>query len=169
MNFDDLATILTDRMSESIKTENVLLRTKIMLNFDKWLRTNYKKDLIRCCELGDKFTIVSIVKKIEKIYMLSDYEKIKVLYIDNEFELFKKLSQEVFNLTTNFYEKEEPTSIDIDFDEYQQKLESFKSKISEVYISDYERELSECLLDLEYLKNKGNVTAYSIRLHNYID
>ena len=91
------------------------------------------------------------------------------MYIDNEFELFKKLSQEVFNLTTNFYEKEEPTSIDIDFDEYQQKLESFKSKISEVYISDYERELSECLLDLEYLKNKGNVTAYSIRLHNYID
>ena len=47
MNFDDLATILTDRMSESIKTENVLLRTKIMLNFDKWLRTNYKKDLIK--------------------------------------------------------------------------------------------------------------------------
>lgn len=168
MKYEECYRMIVQNFKEKIDTDDKLLKIKIFNNLLRWYKNNFESDLKLCFENDNKLGIISITKQIETVCKKSDLEKLEIVYSDDTYENFIKLSDYIFSLVRNSIKVKDYSLSDNDLNEYSKKLESYSSKIPEFLLEKYKYYKSECILDLNYLKNKGNVTTYSIRTHNLL-
>ncbi len=169
MDYEQCYQVIIKKIKNSIQTKNDSLHDKLIFHFKKWFHKNYKDKLEQCCKTNDFILLEQIYSTVDRVCNLSDYEKLKVIYEDTQFMEFKKISQEIYNLATNMYLKKTVKFDNHSYEEYLKKVSLFSGLISDVFQEDYKLELSECILDLEYLKNHGNVRYFSLRLNNFMN
>ncbi len=167
MNYESYYDEIKDMFQHSIKTNDANLNKKVYTCLLEWYKRNYEEEIKKCFIENDYSKIISISEQIKKICNYSDYDKIQETYLCSELEELIKISNKIFDLViTSFTDNNIFTTIK--YDEIEKKINSLGEKIPKIIIGRYKFILSECLLDLEYLKKQGNVNNYSIRTYNYL-
>ena len=153
---------------QSIDTKDKNLREKILHSLLFWYKRNFEELATKACEENDQQALASITNEVVNVSSKSDLEKLRDTYLDENYINFLKLSDEIFELA-----KKSGGNKTIDFDKqyetYYQKLKSFESIISPLFVDEYKRILSECILDLNLLKNGEDTTAFSFRYNRFIN
>ena len=134
----------------------------------KWYKDNFEEELKIHFQNDNRLGIISILKKIEFICQRSDLEKLEMIYSNENYEKFIDFSDYIFSLVVDFVKKNGCSLTNKDFFEYTKKIEEYDLKIPKILKNKYFYYKSECILDLEYLKNKGQVSSYSFRTYNLL-
>lgn len=163
MNYDECYKMIVDNFKSKINTSDMLLKTKIFNNLLNWYKNNFEDKLKLYCSENNQLGIIYIFKRIEEVCQSDDYTKLNVIYFDKNYEDYIQLSHNIFSLVVDLINNRNINFNDNDYDLYCNKLDEFQNVIHPLLIEDYKFIKSECLLDLLYLKNKGNVMTYSFR------
>lgn len=161
--YDKIYLDIYNKFENSINFDNETLKQKMLVNFRIWFEKKYKDKLLKDISEQNYVGIDYLIGKIEKITKCSDLDKNKIITIDDKFEEFKRFSNIIFKLALK------KSRIDIKtYNDYKERIISYKDKINIIFEDDYEYLKSECFLDLEYLLKGKEVGIYSLRLGKYI-
>ncbi len=168
MNYSDCYNNIKENFLNAIVTSNEELKKKIYSTLMSWFSVNYEEDLKKAFEEKDEKKINLILKNISDVCELNDLNKVKHTYIDNNFQEICKLSDEIFSKALELKSNSNYSFTNKDYDNYISKLNFYISKVSPIFLEDSRIIISECELDLNYLRNNGNVDVYSVRLSPYV-
>ena len=168
MTYQEYYAIVKERFNKSINTTDENLRTKILTSLENWYQKNYADKAKEACEKNDDITLINVSNDIEFICSKSDYLKVKLTYNDETYKKSDKISRDIFSLVKESIDKNEFTLTLEEYNKLLEELKGYKENISSFYKDDYAYLLSESVLDLEYLLNKGNVDSYSFRTSHYL-
>ena len=168
MTYQEYYATVKERFNNSVNTTDENLRTKILASLENWYQKNYADKAKDACEKSDDITLINISNDIEFICSKSDYLKVKLTYNDEAYNNSVKISRDIFSLVRESIDKNKFTLTLEEYNNFLRELEGYKENISILYKDDYDYLLSECVLDLDYLLNKGNVDSYSFRTSHYL-
>ncbi len=169
MTYQEYYAMVKERFNNCVNTTDDNLRSKILTSLENWYQKNYADKALDACKKNDDITLVSISNDIEFICSKSDYLKVKLTYNDETYNKGEKISREIFSLVRESIDKNEFTLTLEEYNKYLRELENYKDNISTLYKDDYAYLLSESILDLDYLLNKGKVDSFSFRTSHYLD
>ena len=157
---------IVNLFENSISTNNLSLKKKIMACLISWYHRNYESELHKCFDEKNEEKIYSISNRIKKVCSHSDYDIVQETYWCKEIDELNSVSNEIFMyVVKSITDKKFPQ---IDFDGYDKKLKKIEELLPSIVKNKYKSIISECILDLDYLKKKGVVSCYSIRTYNYL-
>ena len=168
MNYDEVLKYIKGNFRKKIQTQDKILQIKIFNNLFNWYRDNFEENLKQAVEKNNQLGIISILKEIEKVCNLSDYEKMQLVYMDDSLKELIEISTTVFEMVKQFIKNDKK---EIDLEELEaitKKIDQLEQNVSEIKRKKFIEEKSECLLDIEFLKNNGKVDNYSIRTYRII-
>lgn len=164
MTYDEFYKMVIDYFNEHIDIDNKELKLKTLNSFIAWYNKNYQEEIKKCYEDNNQLRIINIAEYIKKVINLDRESFLKVIYIDENYEEFLQLSKKIYDLAKEaLFSNKFNLTID-EYNSFKLELDKYEEKISVIFKNDYYMHKSECYLDLEYLINKGNVNAYSIRI-----
>lgn len=162
MEFNLINNMIVNELQHSIASDNVEIRTTIFNGMYSWYIKNYADKIRQACLSNNKMKLKYYVTQIENICNLSDVDKLKITFNDPKYTELISISDEIFNRI-----KENKMLNEDEYNNYVNRIEEIKSKINKIYKRDSEHIVSECMLDLEYLKRNGNFEYYSLRFNQY--
>lgn len=168
MKYDEYYDMIINIFNDSIKVTDIELRNKIFNTLITWYKENYEMLLIQYFEKEEENAIITLTKEIKQICNLNDYEKIQETYECEQLDELNELSNKIFDLVKQM---EKDNNINFSKEDYEivsNKLNKIEKEFPKIIIEKFKNIKSECLLDLEFLLNKGNVKYYSFRTNNYL-
>ena len=168
MSYEEYYNKIINIFHNSIKTLNNELHTKIFNTLINWYKSNYEKLLLDYFEKKQENNIIMITKEIQKICDLNDYEKIQNTYQCVELDELNKISNVIFELVKQMIKNNNVDFKQSNYEEILNKFELLEIKFPKIIFKKFEFIRSECVLDLNYLLNNGNVQAYSLRTYDYL-
>lgn len=160
MEYNIINNMIVNEFQSSIAANDAETRNTIFNSLYSWYMKNYAYKIKQACLSNNEKEIRKYAIEIENICTLSDIDKLKITFYDPEYQQLLLISDEIFNRI-----KDNKMITDDEYNIYVSKLEEKKSKINEIYKKDCEHIISECMLDLEYLKRDGNFEYYSLRFN----
>lgn len=167
MNYDEFYKLLLNKLENSIKFNDQNLKSKIYKSLVNWYKNEFEEILIKSFKDNDEFEIANTLRKIDNICKLPDYIKLVEITKSKEYDEFYKLSLDIYDKIINYYLVGKEVSKE-ECEELEKKVVDYEKIIPNILKNKYNEQKSECLLDIEYLKNKGKVDKYSIRFYNFI-
>lgn len=169
MKYEECYNMIIENFKNKIQTSDKLLKMKIFNNLVVWYKQNYEDELKKHFQNDNKIAIDTILKQIGKICNKSDLQKMKLVYMDEKFEEFMKISDDIFSIVSESVINGKYSFTEKNLNDYIVKLDSYELLISKIFIDEYNYYKSECVLDLNFLKAKGNVSRYSLRTHRLLE
>lgn len=162
MEYNLMLNKIISELHESISYHDAKNRTVIFNSLYFWYLKNYSKEVENACLANDQLNLIKYAFEIEKICNLSDEEKLRAIINDSEFNELINLSSEIFGKVKN------KNMINVEeYEDYINKLNILKNSIDKQYIKESEMIISECILDLDYLRNNGDIEKCSSRYDLY--
>lgn len=168
MAYDEYYNLIIGTFKNNIKTQDVKLYYKVFNTLLKWYKDNYESDLMNFFKEKDEISIINITKEIQKICELNDYEKIQNTYQCNQLDELNKISNEIFELVKNMTKDNNVDFKESDYENFMNKFKQLEINFPKIIFNKFEFIKSECIIDLNYLLNNGNVQTYSIRTYDYL-
>ncbi len=165
MDYKEYEKIVFENFRSSVLTSNSELKEKIFNYLVFWYNNICKDKLIEYFDNKEFDKIVSITYKLNYLCGLSDLDKIKYIYKDDSIDDFNKLSNEIFELATKALDDANFSISNSEYDDYVSRINSLSENINEIYKNLVDIEISECMLDLNFLLNRKEV--FSSRLIDY--
>lgn len=168
MSYDEYYTELIKFFHKSITIKDQDINSKIFNCLVNWYKANYEKNIIFYLNDNNQLPIINITKEIKRVCNLTDYQKLQEIYISEELNELNKISDEIFDLVKETCKNK--TKIDeVYYFKMKDKINQLENKFPKIIIDKYNLIRSECILDLEYLINNGNVEKYSLRTYDYLE
>lgn len=162
MEYNLIHNMIVNEFQQCISSYDSELRTTIFNNLYSWYMKNYADKIKQACLSNDENKLKMYAIQIENICNSPDVDKLKYTFDDPEYNKLVEISNEIFERIKN-----EKMITDDEYKNYSEKLESLKHKINKIHKNDCDYIISECMLDLEYLKRNGEYEYYSLRFDNY--
>ena len=167
MNYDEYKQIVFEKIDKSIdyivdNNKKILLKAILQ----KWFEEKYSEQ-IKNILLEKKYDqLIKISNEINYFLNITPEEQLLIIENNQDFITLKTISSEIFNksissLETNTFISEQ------EYNDYINRLNEIDKNNKDNGF--FKNIISECLLDLEYLKNEGNVDIYSLRLGRFIN
>ncbi len=169
MTYDKYYNILIKRFEKCINCKDTNLKNKIFNALKKWYLENYENKIKQAIKDNNFSLVEKISEEIEFVCNKPDIIKLKLISKDDKFNQVQKISNDIFLMVKDGISNNKFTLTNDEYTKLEKFLLNAKNDISLLYQKDYQYHLSECLLDLSFLLNKGNVDFYSIRASKYLD
>ncbi|MBR4618630.1 MAG: hypothetical protein IKO49_04935 [Bacilli bacterium] len=166
MKYEEYEKLVFERFSNSILTDNASLKEKLVNYLMFWYNNILKEDVQRIFATNNYEDLIPITYKIDYLCQLTDLDKIKYIYKDDNIDKLYQCSNEIYQLCIKHI-NDDFTINKEEYDKYLLKLTDVSKDINVIYKSQVDEEISECILDLNYLSGKHNTT--SVRLREYIN
>lgn len=150
-----------------IQSNDNNLRMKILNCLITWYKKKYENILKKKFNEHSEIGIVNITKEIKRVCDMNDYDKLQEVYECEELIELERFSDKIFLLVQESEEKEIVFNQD-DYNNVINKLNDMEKMFPKIIINKFKKIKSECLLDLDYLLNKGQVESYSFRTYDYL-
>ena len=167
MTYDEYYDEIITLFKKSISMEDKDLYNKVFNCLIVWYQKNYEEQIKKYFQDENELAIINLSKKIYYICNLSDYDKLQEIYVCDELSKLEQLSNDIFELV----KKSHTTNVSFDegtYNSFVQAINQLEKTFPKIIINKYNTIKSECMLDLDYLLNKGNVQSYSIRTYDYL-
>jgi len=168
MSYDEYYKMVIQNFDNSINSNDIQLREKILNTLIRWYQKNYEQQLIDYFKTNDEDSIVAISKEFKRVCDLNDYDKIQETYESNQLEELNRLSNQIFQLVKKINNDNSIAFNKNDYDNVIEKIKLLENDLPKIIINKFNFIKSECLLDLEYLLKNGKVQYYSIRTYDYL-
>lgn len=168
MQYNEYYDMIIDLFRKSIKTKDASLYNKIFNTLINWYKNSYEADLINSFNAQNELRIANITKQIKKICEFNDYEKVQTTYQCDQLNELNKLSNQIFELVKESIKSKNVEFTELDYEKLMNKFKTIEQDFPKIIFNKFEYIRSECFLDLNYLLNKGNVQAYSLRTYDYL-
>lgn len=154
--------MIVNELQSSISCDDAESRMSIFNNMYSWYMKNYAKKIKEACLNNDESKLKKYAIEIENICNLSDLDKLKFIFNDSKYNELVSVSNEIFERIKN----NKMITVE-EYKKYVKKINELESEINIIYENECKHIISECMLDLEYLKRNGNFEYYSLRFNKY--
>lgn len=166
MSYEELYNSIINHFKNNIQTKDPIIHEKIYNSLISWYKSKYEERLKTDLKKDNIIDIKNIIEEINYICRLNDTDKLIEIEATNILKKIMEISNKIFQYAVDVYQKKKEVDLSI-CDEYEIEINKLEKDIPELMKDRYNLIKSECILDLNYLRNK-NTNVFSFRLSNYI-